>query len=141
MDVLVGLCHITTPPLLPHLHQTTFTTPPPPPPPHYTISPLLALIHTSPRQPSARTNSEKEGTAWGDQGGEGGRQRTIIDQHLFSLHGTAHPWAPLIAGPDSPLGDLITYKFMKELFAVLTVTLRIYNVMPGPRTGQARCCN
>lgn len=33
-----------------------------------------------------------------------GRQRTIMDQHLFLLQGTAEPWAKLIARAVSPEG-------------------------------------
>lgn len=46
----------------------------------------------------------------GGQGGTGyglvglGRQRTIMDQHLFLLQGTTEPWAKLIARAVSPEG-------------------------------------
>ncbi len=59
-------------------------------------------LHT-PTSPRAYTNFEEAGRDGG--GGDGGRQRTIMDQHLFSLQGTAEPWAKLIAGPVS-LGGL-----------------------------------
>lgn len=40
-----------------------------------------------------------EGEVWKEA------KRTIMDQHLFSLQGTAEPWAKLIASPVS-LGGL-----------------------------------
>lgn len=70
-----------------------------------------------------------------------GRQRTIMDQHLFLLRGTAEPWAKLIARAVSPEG-LNKYKFMKEeLFAVLTCTLCIYNIMLGLGREAAQRCD
>lgn len=71
---------------------------------------------------------------WGEGEGDGGRHRTIMPQHLFSLWRMAsETWDTIDRQRRLPWGDLITYKFMKEeLFAVLTCTLCIYNIMSGP---------
>lgn len=61
----------------------------------YTHQQAPGLIQTLRRQ---------AGMAAGGRG-VGGRQRTIMDQHLFSLQGTAEPRAKLIASPVS-LGEL-----------------------------------
>lgn len=59
--------------------------------------PFSSVSQHTPTSPRAYNNFEETGR----DGGGGERQRTIMDQHLFSLQGTAEPWAKLIASPVS----------------------------------------
>lgn len=105
-----------------------------PPVPFSSIS-----LHT-PTSPRAYTNFEEAGRGGGRGAVEEGKGQLWISIcfHFREPQNPGQNWSPVL----SPWGDLITYKFMKEeLFAVLTYTLCIYNIMLGLGKEGAHWCN